>query len=184
MGASKGVKFAAPGAKAVADGVTGAEGAAAAAGDLEAAVAAPVGGGAIAVAASVPGSGKEPTAQEPGSQSRNWDQRLASAATLYRLMMYNLMTSNCHCFVAHFLNQASYKGGGWDMVNVAIFVFLRGRYTSVGGFLYTWLPWAIIVGLGGYFGRLWFLYGYLIFCVPLLAWFVLYTKCCWRDLSP
>ncbi len=35
----------------------------------------------------------------------------------------------------------------------------------------------------GYFGRLIFLYAYLAVCVPLLAWFVAYTWCCWTDLS-
>jgi hypothetical protein len=35
----------------------------------------------------------------------------------------------------------------------------------------------------GYFGQLLFLYVYLGICAPLLAWFLFYTWCCWRDLS-
>ncbi|GIL73572.1 hypothetical protein Vretimale_5186 [Volvox reticuliferus] len=112
-----------------------------------------------------------------------WDHKLAFAATAYRLMNYNLMTSNCHCFVAHFLNQVGYRGGGWDMVNLAALMFIQGRYTSLAGLIYTWLPWLVVVSLGGYFGRLLFLYCYLAICTPLLAWFLFYTWCCWRDLS-
>ncbi|GLI64675.1 hypothetical protein VaNZ11_008028 [Volvox africanus] len=114
---------------------------------------------------------------------RTWDHRLTVAATWYRLLNYNLMTNNCHCFVAHFLNQVGYRDGGWDMVNLAALIFIRGRYTSLVGLMNTWLPWLVVVCVGGYFGQLLFLYSYLAVCTPLLTWFLLYTWCCWRDLS-
>lgn len=52
-----------------------------------------------------------PTAAAPvaTAAAAQWDKRLAFAATTYRLMMYNIMTHNCHCFVAHFLNQVGYR---------------------------------------------------------------------------
>ncbi len=56
--------------------------------------------GASATAASAPAA---------AAAAAQWDKRLAFAATTYRLMMYNIMTHNCHCFVAHFLNQVGYR---------------------------------------------------------------------------
>ncbi|GFR49567.1 hypothetical protein Agub_g11614 [Astrephomene gubernaculifera] len=143
-----------------------------------------VGVGAARLEASAGATRSASTAAAAAISPHSWDHRLAFAATTYRLMQYNLMTCNCHCFVAHFLNQIAFRGGGWDMVNLAALVFLRGRYTSLGGLLHTWLPWVVLVALGGYFGRLIFLAIYLALCVPLLAWFLVYTWCCWRDLSP
>ncbi|GLC45799.1 hypothetical protein PLESTB_001154700 [Pleodorina starrii] len=119
----------------------------------------------------------------PAAAAHSWDNRLAFAATAYRLLNYNLMTNNCHCFVAHFLNQLGYRGGGWDMVNLAALMFVRGRYSSSAGLAYTWLPWLLLVALGSYFGGLLFLFSYAAVCAPLLTWFLLYTWCCWRDLS-
>ncbi|PNH03544.1 Protein REVERSION-TO-ETHYLENE SENSITIVITY1 [Tetrabaena socialis] len=116
--------------------------------------------------------------------AKKWDHCLDWAAATYRLMNYSLLTTNCHCFVAHFLNQLEFRGGGWDMVNLAALMFVRGSYTSLLGLLYTWLPWAVLVTLGAYFGRLTFLYVYVATCAPLLAWFLTYTWCCWTDLSP
>lgn len=40
------------------------------------------------------------------------------------------------------------RGGGWDMVSLAAFVFLRARYTSPAAVAHTWLPWAVLVALG------------------------------------
>ncbi len=45
------------------------------------------------------------------------------------------------------------RGGGWDMVSLAAFVFLRGRYTSPAAVAHTWLPWAVLVALGVSGGR-------------------------------
>ncbi|EFJ43149.1 hypothetical protein VOLCADRAFT_106943 [Volvox carteri f. nagariensis] len=127
----------------------------------------------------------------PAAAAQSWDRRLSFAVTTYRvnewlgdwLLNYNIMTNNCHCFVAHFLNQNGYRGGGWDTVNLAALMFVRGRYTSLTGLLHTWLPWLLVTSLGAYFGRLLFLYVYMALCVPLLSWFLFYTWCCWRDLS-
>ncbi|KAG2491582.1 hypothetical protein HYH03_010149 [Edaphochlamys debaryana] len=116
--------------------------------------------------------------------AQSWDHRLTLAANLYRLFNYSLLTSNCHCFVAHFLNQLGYKGGGWDMVNLAVLMFLRGRYTYPSAFVMTWLPWAVVMTAGAVFGGPLFWLCYAGLCVPLLGWLLAYTWCCWRDLSP
>lgn len=33
-----------------------------------------------------------------------------AASEVYRQRMYNFLTDNCHCFVAHFLNSVAYGG--------------------------------------------------------------------------
>ncbi|KAG2433736.1 hypothetical protein HXX76_008099 [Chlamydomonas incerta] len=119
----------------------------------------------------------------PEALQRCWDQRLAFAAATYRLMPYNLLTTNCHCFVAHFLNQIGYRGGGWNTVHLAALVCVSGRHVSLFALVYTWLPWLLLVTLGPYFGGLVFVWVYLGLCAPLTAWFLFYNYCIWRDLS-
>ncbi|GIL49539.1 hypothetical protein Vafri_5735 [Volvox africanus] len=92
--------------------------------------------------------GSTAVAAAAAAAAYTWDHRLAVAATIYRQLNYNLMTNNCHCFVAHFLNQVGYRGGGWDMVNLAVLMFIRGRYTSLVGLFNTWLPWLAVVSIG------------------------------------
>ncbi|GMH39290.1 hypothetical protein BSKO_07188 [Bryopsis sp. KO-2023] len=104
-----------------------------------------------------------------------WDENLERAATFYRQRMYGFFTDNCHCFVAKVLNDVRYDGSGrWDMVKLASLAFIRGKYVGMGGFVKTWLPFAILVALGGYFGRLTFLYTYL----GVLAFFTMFFLMC------
>eukprot|EP00198_Chlamydomonas_reinhardtii_P004570 XP_001693906.1 hypothetical protein CHLREDRAFT_129827 [Chlamydomonas reinhardtii] len=119
----------------------------------------------------------------PEALQRCWDQRLAFAAATYRLMPYNLLTTNCHCFVAHFLNEVGYRGGGWHTVHLAALVCVSGRHVSLGALLYTWLPWLLLVTLGPYYGGTIFMWVYLGLCGTLTAWFFFYNYCIWRDLS-
>ncbi|KAG2438399.1 hypothetical protein HYH02_010854 [Chlamydomonas schloesseri] len=153
-------------------------------------VAASAKGGAVAGPSGRGGGGgccgcscQPPEAEVPEELQRCWDQRLAFAAAMYRMMPYNLLTTNCHCFVAHFLNQIGYRGGGWNTVQLAALMCVSGRHVSLFGLLYTWLPWLALVTLGPYFGRLIFLWVYLGLCAPLTAWFFFYNYCLWRDLS-
>mmetsp|Transcript_33224 Transcript_33224/g.60053 ORF Transcript_33224/g.60053 Transcript_33224/m.60053 type:complete len:211 (+) Transcript_33224:217-849(+) len=106
---------------------------------------------------------------------RRWNSCLAKATSYYEGEMYNIMTNNCHVYVATFLNTLNLYDGGWNSINLAARVFLTGRFVSISAFIQTFLPFTIIVVLCGYFGRLIFLYCYLGICVPLLAWFVSYT---------
>lgn len=110
-----------------------------------------------------------------------WDERLAACADAYRQRMYGLLTDNCHAFVVNFLNTICYRGrSSWTMVDLALMVFLGGRYAGWDGALRTWAPFVLTVVLGGYFGRLLFLYVYLAVVGPLLAWFLFYTYVIWK----
>ncbi len=61
------------------------------------------------------------------------------------------------------------------MVKLAALVFLFGRYTSLGGLLHTWLPFAVIATVCGFFGRVWFLVAWAAIVLPLVLWFLFYT---------
>ena len=69
------------------------------------------------------------------------------------------------------------------MVSLVVYMFFFGRFTSFGAALKTWLPFCIMAGLCGYFGRLIFLYVYLGITVPLVVWFLFYTFVLQRQVS-
>ena len=135
--------------------------------------------------------------------AQKWDNSLKETCNAYGLMDYNIMTRNCHQFVADFINSIKYQGyDRWTMVMLvsdqvavshflrpltclpciscsssaqAALVFVKGQYTGMGGFLLTWLPFVIIMVPGLYFGRFIFLgvWGGLV--GSLICWFYVYS---------
>mmetsp|Transcript_35203 Transcript_35203/g.78341 ORF Transcript_35203/g.78341 Transcript_35203/m.78341 type:complete len:238 (-) Transcript_35203:46-759(-) len=78
-----------------------------------------------------------------------WDLALGSIVGLYRCLWYNILTRNCHAFVADFMNMIGYQGASnWNMVHLAVLLFCKGRYASWGALLYTWLPFCLLMALG------------------------------------
>ncbi|TRY79932.1 hypothetical protein TCAL_07068 [Tigriopus californicus] len=85
----------------------------------------------------------DPNQVQGGAQA--WDEGVAHASDLYGTRMHNLCCDNCHSHVATALDMMSYKGQtGWNMVGLALKMFLFGRYVGFGGFLKTWLPFLAI----------------------------------------
>ncbi|XP_075165895.1 transmembrane protein 222 [Haematobia irritans] len=85
-----------------------------------------------------------------------WDEAVSKASVLYGTRMHNLFCDNCHSHVATALNCMRYKDTiNWNMVKLAIWLFVCGRYVSIGGFIKTWLPFLLVVTactlLGVYF---------------------------------
>lgn len=74
-----------------------------------------------------------------------WDEFISKGDDKYKDEEHNLFCNNCHSHVAYVLNQANYQGGGWNMVNIAILLVLKGKYTGFGGFIKTYLGFFIIV---------------------------------------
>jgi hypothetical protein len=62
-----------------------------------------------------------------------------------------------------------------NMVHLAARMFVLGKYSSASGFLRTWLPFAVLAAVCGYFGRLIFLWAWLGVVGLLLGWFLLYV---------
>ncbi|KAF5833098.1 hypothetical protein DUNSADRAFT_10679, partial [Dunaliella salina] len=106
-----------------------------------------------------------------------WDSTLQMVAQHFNESeMYNILTNNCHAFVSSFLNMLAYRGRcNWDQLHLATMVFVQGRFTSGWGFLHTWIPFCAVVVLGGYFGRLIFLYCWLGIVGLILGWYCLHT---------
>lgn len=75
-----------------------------------------------------------------------WDRAVYEASEVYKTRTHNLICDNCHSHVAHALNLMNYKASSkWNMIWLAFFMLIRGKFVSFAGFLKTWLPFLIIV---------------------------------------
>ncbi|KAI7741586.1 hypothetical protein M8C21_019863 [Ambrosia artemisiifolia] len=108
----------------------------------------------------------------------SWDDAIHSSRRHFEHKSYNLFTCNCHSFVAICLNRMSYGGSmDWNMVNVAALVLLKGRWVNYMAVVRSFLPFTVMVCFGISFVGWPFLIGLLMFCLLLIAWFVVGTYC-------
>ncbi|XP_078538738.1 transmembrane protein 222 [Lissotriton helveticus] len=78
-----------------------------------------------------------------------WDTAVNEASEEYKHRMHNLCCDNCHSHVAMALNLMRYNGSSsWNMVKLCFLMLLHGKYISFGGFLKTWLPFLLVLGIG------------------------------------
>lgn len=90
-------------------------------------------------------------------RAADWDEGVSKASVVYGTRMHNLFCDNCHSHVAMALGLMRYDNrdaSGWNMVRLAAWMFVSGRYVGVGGVVRTWLPFVIIVVLcciGGFY---------------------------------
>ncbi|KAL1562651.1 protein RTE1-HOMOLOG [Salvia divinorum] len=113
-----------------------------------------------------------------GREATIWDDTLRKSTQEYQHQSYNILTCNCHSFVANCLNRLKFQTGNWNVVSVAVLIFMKGRFVSRLAILQTYLPFVIVLGLGLFFGGKVFLtYLFIFFCV-LVGWFLLGTYCC------
>lgn len=120
----------------------------------------------------------------PSKQALHHDQELNTVADAFKTEPYNLFTNNCHVFVSAVMTHVDYRNTHWDPFKVAVLVFFCARYTSIWGFLHTWLPFMTMVVLGVFYGRMVFLYVWLGLSVSLLAWFIIYNFANKRQWKP
>ncbi|XP_010550436.1 PREDICTED: protein RTE1-HOMOLOG [Tarenaya hassleriana] len=106
-----------------------------------------------------------------------WDDALRKGTQEYQHRSYNLFTCNCHSFVANNLNRLGVGSGGWNMVNLAAFVFFKGQWVSKASMARSFLPCVIVYGLAFALGSWNFIAYCTIFGVLLVGWFVLGTYC-------
>ncbi|XP_012241259.1 transmembrane protein 222 [Bombus vosnesenskii] len=77
---------------------------------------------------------------------QGWDSAVAHASEIYQNRMHNLCCDNCHSHVATALDLMSYdNSNNWNMVKVALFMLIWGKYVSFSGFLKTWMPFYLLV---------------------------------------
>uniref|UniRef100_A0A3B3DEB9 Transmembrane protein 222b n=1 Tax=Oryzias melastigma TaxID=30732 RepID=A0A3B3DEB9_ORYME len=82
------------------------------------------------------------------SGSNVWDTAVHDASEEYKHRMHNLCCDNCHSHVAMALNLMRYGNStSWNMVNLCLLTFIHGRHVSCVGFLKTWLPFMMLMGI-------------------------------------
>ncbi|CAN4123523.1 unnamed protein product [Withania somnifera] len=118
---------------------------------------------------------REQNHDESGSNVDTWESALRKSVQEFQHQSYSIFTCNCHSFVANGLNKLGFQAGGWNVVNLAIFIFLKGRWVNKTSIVKTYLPPLIVLGLGLIFGGGTFLTYLTIFMFVLIGWFVLGT---------
>uniref|UniRef100_A0A1J3F229 Protein RTE1--like protein n=1 Tax=Noccaea caerulescens TaxID=107243 RepID=A0A1J3F229_NOCCA len=117
--------------------------------------------------------------QEEGSHEKEptWDDALRKGIQEYQHHSYNIFTCNCHSFVANNLNRLAIRSGGWNVVNLAALVFLKGRWVSKTAMVKSLLPSIIVYALGILLGGWTFIASCSILAVLLTGWFIMGTYC-------
>jgi len=83
-----------------------------------------------------------------GAQRELWDRSVYEASEEYKGRMHNLCCDNCHSHVAFALNLMKYENStNWNMIKLAFFMLIKGKYVSFGGFIKTWLPFLIMAAV-------------------------------------
>ncbi|MCD9639631.1 hypothetical protein HAX54_024279 [Datura stramonium] len=112
-----------------------------------------------------------------GSNADTWESALRKSIQEFQHQSYSIFTCNCHSFVANGLNRVGFQAGGWNVVNLAIFIFLKGCWVNKTSIVKTYLPPVVVLGLGLIFGGVTFLSFLMIFMFALIGWFLLGTYC-------
>ncbi|XP_015266694.1 PREDICTED: transmembrane protein 222 [Gekko japonicus] len=77
-----------------------------------------------------------------------WDTAVHDASEEYKHRMHNLCCDNCHSHVALALNLMRYdNSSSWNMIKLCFLSLLHSKYVSIGGFVKTWLPFILFLGI-------------------------------------
>ncbi|XP_077247451.1 RTE1-homolog [Tasmannia lanceolata] len=107
-----------------------------------------------------------------------WDDALRKGTQEFQHRHYNLLTCNCHSYVANNLNRLFYGGHGqWNVVNLAALIFLKGHWVNKTAIVKSFLPFVIVLCIGLIFGGWTFLIGLASFAFIITGWFVIGTYC-------
>ena len=114
---------------------------------------------------------------EPQRDLLTWDDALRKGTQEFQHRSYNLFTCNCHSFVVNNINRLGFQAGGWNVVNLAVLIFLKGKWVSKASMVRSYLPFVIVGGLGLTFGGATFLTFLAFFTFLIVGWFLLGTYC-------
>ncbi|GLU19828.1 hypothetical protein SLE2022_360530 [Rubroshorea leprosula] len=114
---------------------------------------------------------------DPGRETLTWDDAIRKSTQEFQHRSYNLFPCNCHSFVANNLNRMGFRSGGWNVVNLAAFIFLKGRWVDKTSVLQSFLPFVIVSGIGLLLGGTTFLTFLVFFAFLLVGWFLIGTYC-------
>ena len=76
-----------------------------------------------------------------------WDEAVRAANQVYCKRNHNIFLDNCHHHCAEALNKMAYDGRRHTMVGIGAKMFFFGKFTGGVGFLRTFAPFFIIVGI-------------------------------------
>lgn len=108
----------------------------------------------------------------------SWDDVLMKSTQEYQHRNYNLLTCNCHSFVANNLNRMAYSGlQNWNVVNLAILMFFKGTWVSKTSMVKSLLPFAVVFSLGLLLGGSNFIHFLLGLYLVFVGWFIVGTYC-------
>ncbi|KAF8388830.1 hypothetical protein HHK36_025510 [Tetracentron sinense] len=107
-----------------------------------------------------------------------WDDALGLGMHHFEHKSYNLFTCNSHLFVANCMNRFCYGGSlGWNMVNVAALILLKGQWMDSMSIVRSFFPFAAVLCMGLMVAGWPFLIGLASFWLLLIGWFLLGTYC-------
>lgn len=126
-------------------------------------------------------------AQDPGGETEQsgegkeivvtWDDALRKSTLEYQHQSYNILTCNCHSFVANCLNRLKYQTGNWNVANLAMLIFSKGQFVDRPAMLRTYVPFVVVFVLGLLLGGDFFLNTLFLFIFVIVGWFVLGSYC-------
>ncbi|XP_053688063.1 transmembrane protein 222 [Sabethes cyaneus] len=74
-----------------------------------------------------------------------WDECVSKASVVYGTRMHNLVLDNCHSHVAMALSLMKYNDyARWNMIVLALWMFVKGKHVSFKGALKTWTPFVVV----------------------------------------
>ncbi|KAI8537068.1 hypothetical protein RHMOL_Rhmol10G0306000 [Rhododendron molle] len=114
---------------------------------------------------------------EPSRDLSTWDDALRKGTQEFQHRSYNLFTCNCHSFVANNLNRLAFQSGGWNVVNLAVLIFLKGQWVNKASIVRSYLPFLVVFSLGVTIGGWTFITFLAFFTFLLVGWFLLGTYC-------
>ncbi|CAM8953809.1 unnamed protein product [Rhodiola kirilowii] len=106
-----------------------------------------------------------------------WDDAIRKSTQEYQHHAYNLLSCNCHSFVANNLNRLGFNNNRWNMVNLATLIFLTGRWVDKTAMVRSLLPFILVFSVGIIVGGKTFLTCVAFLTLALLGWFVIGTYC-------
>lgn len=114
---------------------------------------------------------------QPEREISTWDDALRKGTQVFQDRAYSLFTCNCHSFVANNLNRLRFSNGGWNVVNLAALIFIKGKWVSKASMVRSFLPFLVVFSLGFALGGSSFLIFLALFIVFLVGWFLFGTYC-------
>nr|XP_043615377.1 protein RTE1-HOMOLOG-like [Erigeron canadensis]XP_043615378.1 protein RTE1-HOMOLOG-like [Erigeron canadensis] len=109
---------------------------------------------------------------ESGKNQYTWDDALKKTSQEYQQQIYSVLTCNCHSFVANHLNRLESQASGWNVVNVAALILLKGEWVDTPSMVRSYLSFMVVFLMGITFGGAGFL-TFLAFLVFLLSgWYL------------